>query len=64
MSDRNPPTPGGDTPSNRFLSEEDHQGLARWRAIVAQRPPMTTEQIESVAALLRTIGTDPADHDR
>jgi len=58
---RNPTTPGG-TPNDEnaedtYLTAEDRKRVARWQTIVAQRPPMTAEQIESVATLLRMIDT-------
>lgn len=38
-----------------YFSEEEREQLRRWRAICAQRPPMTRERIESVGALLRAL---------
>lgn len=51
-----PTTPGG-TPNedDDYLTAEDQERLAYWRSVVATRPPMTPEQIESVATLLRII---------
>ena len=50
---------GGDNQADEFdvpyFSEEEREQLRRWRAICAQRPPMTRGQIESVGALLRAL---------
>jgi hypothetical protein len=38
-----------------YFSDADRVRLRRWRAICAQRPAFTREQIESIGALLRTL---------
>lgn len=48
-------TPGGDTDQSDYLSEEEREGIAYWAEICAQRPPMTQEQIDSAALILRGI---------
>lgn len=52
-----PTTPGGARPNedDDYLTAEDRERLAYWRSVVAKLPPMTPDQIESVAGLLRII---------
>ena len=52
--------PGSDTTqaedhhaTEDYFTAEEREGLAHWRAIVADMPPMTQEEIERVAAIFR-----------
>ena len=38
-----------------YFTAEEQEGLAHWRAIVADMPPMTQEEIERVGALFRRL---------
>jgi hypothetical protein len=38
-----------------YFTAAERKRLRRWRAICAQRPALTRDQIESVGALLRTM---------
>lgn len=41
--------------SEGYFSQEELEGLEYWRAIVAEMPPMTQEEIERVAALFNRM---------
>lgn len=46
---------GGVTEEDRYFTEEERAGLVYWRAIVADMPPMTQEEIDRVAEIFRRI---------
>lgn len=48
-------TPGGDTDRSDYLSDDERAGIAYWAEICAQRPPMTQEQVQDAALILRAI---------
>ncbi|TWP43513.1 hypothetical protein FKR81_42350 [Lentzea tibetensis] len=54
MTDRdNTTAAGGDPTRDDYFTEEERAGLEHWRAIVADMPPMTQDEIERVAAIFR-----------
>lgn len=57
MTDIPDRTTSGGTPNedDDYFTAEDQERLAYWRSVVAKLPPMTADQIESVAGLLRII---------
>jgi hypothetical protein len=48
-------TAGGEPTRDDYFTEEERAGLAHWRVIVADMPPMTQEEIERVAGIFRRI---------
>jgi len=46
---------GGDPTDDDYFTEEERAGLARWRAIVADMPPMTQDEIQRIGALFRRM---------
>lgn len=47
--------PGVATESGGYFTEEEQAGLEHWRAIVADMPPITQDEIDRVAAIFRRI---------
>jgi hypothetical protein len=48
--------PGGQSPADHE-ARLDADAVARWRAIVADRPPLSPGQIQAIAEILRRIDT-------
>jgi hypothetical protein len=55
MTDTDDTTGGEATGRAPYLSDRERAGIARWAAILADRPPMTAEQITNIGAILRRI---------
>lgn len=55
IGDMGEPTATHVTEESSYFTAEERVMLARWRAIVADMPPMTQEEIERVAEVFRRI---------